>query len=49
MKYLLVSIAFCFTYIMSFGQIQKDHTLSIKVDGKEFSGQPQNLKFGGYR
>lgn len=30
-------------------QIQKDHTLSVMIDGKEFTGQPQNLKFGGYR
>jgi len=31
------------------GQIQKDHTLSVQIDGKEFTGQPQNLRFGGYR
>ena len=30
-------------------QIQKDHTLSVQIDGKEFTGQPQNLRFGGYR
>ncbi len=30
-------------------QIQKEHTLTMMVDGKEMKAVPQNLKFGSYR
>ncbi|MDZ4709888.1 MAG: hypothetical protein SH818_15925 [Saprospiraceae bacterium] len=30
-------------------QIQKDHSMTVLVDGKEFKSQPQQIKIGGYR
>lgn len=30
-------------------QIQKDHMLSVMIDGKEFKTQPQHIKVGAYR
>ncbi len=38
----------CLTTLV-LAQIQKDHVLKVMVDGKEFTAQPQQLKFGGYR
>lgn len=42
-------IFLCVMAIAVNAQIQKDHTLSVMIDDKEFTGQPQNLRFGGYR
>jgi hypothetical protein len=49
MKRFSIAILLLLGSIWVHGQIQKDHTLSVQIDGKEFTGQPQNLRFGGYR
>ncbi|MEP7267015.1 MAG: hypothetical protein ABI844_05265 [Saprospiraceae bacterium] len=49
MKALVLFTALFLLPLLSDSQIQKDHTLKVTVDGKEFTAQPQQLKFGGYR
>ncbi len=45
---LILGLIFCWPF-MPQAQIQKDHQLKVLVDGKEFTAQPQQLKFGSYR
>ena len=44
----------CLSLILVIGfsataQIQKDHSMTVLVDGKEFKSLPQQIKIGGYR
>ena len=49
MKAILLTLLFALFVQFGISQIQKDHKLTVMVNGKEFTTQSQHLKFGGYR
>jgi len=49
MKNQLISILCFLTVCTLNAQIQKDHSLTVSVDGKEFNTQPQQIRIGAYR
>jgi hypothetical protein len=49
MKNQVFPLVICLMSIAATAQIQKDHSMTVLVDGKEFTSQPQQIKVGGYR
>jgi len=49
MKNKLISILCFLTAYSLNAQIQKDHSMTVSIDGKEFKTQPQQIRIGAYR